>query len=178
MKRSIKRFLSIIMVAAMVIAMVAACGSKKEDSTEPEETKTEASEKQTEETDVQEEEPETEEPDVQGETQEENVEMIEEQKSDQAERERLLGTEPIEPVDVTKMLEHSEGSEQQLYDMIEQSVREGYLDKYNIAPKDFTWPENIGGKGEPKPWGYFGERLRQKTIQLLGGESDDSNIEP
>ncbi len=67
---------------------------------------------------------------------------------------------------------------QQLYNMVEQSVRETYITKYNITPKDFIWPENIGGKGESKPWGYLSKHLVQKAIQLMGGEDDGSNIEP
>ncbi len=65
MKNSMKRFLSIVMVTAMVIVMTAACGNKKENPAETEETKTEMSKEQTEEPEIQEEEPEAEEPDVQ-----------------------------------------------------------------------------------------------------------------
>lgn len=164
------------MAVAMVIVMTAACGSK-EDMVELEEKKTDVSEEQAEE-------PETEESNAQEEEPvDDTAEMSEEERAVQEERETInryseevLGIDPNEHKDAVELLGLPEDTMQQLYDMVEQSVRERYLTKYNISPQNFTWPENIGGKGEPKPWGYLGERLRQKAIQMLGG-NDDSNTE-
>lgn len=156
----LKRYLSVIMVVTMVIAMTAACGAKENaNESDGSETKTEVADVESE----PEIEPDAGVEDVQAEVDVTDVEsepaMTE---TDAAERQRLLGT--TEVIDEVSVLGVPEEKLQELYSAIANAVKEEYLIKYNIAPSDFQWPSNEGGKGVPKPWMYLNDKVSEKIL--------------
>lgn len=173
---SIKRFkcfFGFFMVIVMVTVMAAACGSKKEGATEPDlaETEVEVSDAESEESV---DEPKTE-SDEASETSESAQSQTEWETINRYDEE--LGIE-VDYGDYVAYLDIPEEKMQELYDMIEQSVREGYLTKYNIAPEEFKWPENNGGNGDPDPWMYLQKIVEQKAFHLQDGRTDEPRKEP
>lgn len=168
MDKRFKQFVSIFMVVAIVIAMTAACGDKEEVAAEPEQATIESEDAKAD----AEETARAEGPAEDAETPEENateeVEMTEEQKAAEAEREAMMNyAKEIQGFDVEEFNPVSgipEEKLQELYSAIQNAVKEEYLVKYNVAPSDFQWPSNEGGKGVPKPWMYLNEKVDDKLL--------------
>lgn len=111
MSRKFKRFLSIMMVAVMVIAMAAACGKKEEKAAEPVEGEKVEAEKETEQAEA------------------------EENAADEQQAEETEAGEAVNEYGFT------ESQVQSLYDCIGEAVLEEYLQPNNITPSEFVWPD-------------------------------------